>query len=465
MSAASVFIVEDEAIIAMEIEDHLRAMGYDVRGRAARAEQALAKIPAAKPDVVLVDVNLGSGMSGIELTERLRDACDAAVIYLTAYSDREIVERAIRTRSFAYLVKPFQREALRANIEMAVHLRDVERASARAAAVLRATLDATADGLFVVDADGNIVDTSRTLIESWGIPPEAVGTPAMLAHMARAIRSSEPVPPAVLAAAVAPGTPCIIERTDGRVFERRSRSLVLGSETLGRVVSLNDVTEERHRARLEVEARYRAELFEELNHRIKNNLQGVVSLLRLRLDEIDDPRVRDILGGTAGRVQAIAMVHEHLSLSGAREVVAASRYFEALAAAVDRAHAAAPGMVTVGRVDDLSLRPTAFMSLGMIASELLVNALRHAFVGRAEGRVVLELVQRGDEGVLVVSDDGVGADESPSPRSSMGIRIVRSLAEGLGGRFERVGSSAGTRASVTFPLRAVDGPSAGEGPT
>jgi two-component sensor histidine kinase/DNA-binding NarL/FixJ family response regulator len=463
--SVGVFIVEDEAIIAMEIEDHLRAMGYDVRGRAARAEQALERIPATKPDVVLVDVNLGSGMSGVELTERLRDVCDAAVIYLTAYSDRAIVERAIRTRSFAYLVKPFQREALRANIEMAVHLRDVERASARAAAVLRATLDATADGLFVVDAAGDIVDTSRTLIESWQIPSDAVGTPAMLEHMARAIRGAEPVPPSSLATEVAPGKQCIIERTDGRVFERRSRTLVLGSEILGRVVSLHDVTEQRHRARLEVEARYRAELFEELNHRIKNNLQGVVSLLRLRLDEVDDPRVREILAGTAGRVQAIAMVHEHLSLSGAREVVAASRYFDALARAVARAHAAAPGTVTVGRVEDLPLRPTAFMSLGMIAAELLVNALRHAFVGRAEGRVMLELVRSGDDGVLVVSDDGVGVDGSPSSRPSMGMRIVRALAEGLGGRFERVSSPAGTRASVTFPLRSAEGQSAGEGPT
>lgn len=462
---SSVFIVEDEAIIAMEIEDHLRTMGYTFAGRAAHAEQALVRIPDLKPDVVLVDVNLGAGMSGTELTERLKDVYQVPCIYLTAYSDPELVERAIKSRSFAYIVKPFQPETLRANIEMALHVRSVERDLERSNAMLRATLDATADGLFVVDREGRVTAASRTLVESWGIPEAIAGTPAMLETMASRLVAPGDRDARRLATEVGPGAVCVLERDDGRAFQRRARPLVVGGEEQGRVVSLLDVTEARERVRLEAEAKYRDELFAELNHRVKNNLQSLASLLRLRFADVDDPAIRDMLAASISRIQAIAMLHDQLGGSKVGQAADAEGYLAALVEALRALHGA-PEIVSIelGRVDALALDADALMNVGMITAELLLNALRHAFPRGRSGKVVVTLVSVGAAVELTVRDDGVGATQ-PSSTPTLGMRIVRSLAERLAGSFSIETSGEGTRASVRFAPPSVAQARAGTGPT
>lgn len=115
-----VFVVEDEAIVAMELKDHLRSMGYEVCGHAARGEAALRAILELRPDLVLMDINLGGGMTGLDVAERLRGVFDVPLLFITAYSDGEITERVGRSGSFGYLVKPFEPRVLGANIELAL---------------------------------------------------------------------------------------------------------------------------------------------------------------------------------------------------------------------------------------------------------------------------------------------------------------------------------------------------------
>lgn len=126
-TASRVFIVEDEAIIAMELEDRLRHMGYTVCGRASRGTEALQGIPGARPDVVLMDINLPGDLNGIQVAERLRGLCDVPIIFLTAYSDAKLVDLATKTGSSAFLAKPFQEQVLRANIELVYYRHSMER--------------------------------------------------------------------------------------------------------------------------------------------------------------------------------------------------------------------------------------------------------------------------------------------------------------------------------------------------
>lgn len=115
-----VFIVEDEAIVAMELKDRLGEMGYEVCGHVARGEAALRQIPEVRPDLVLMDIHLGPGMTGLDVAEQLRAVLDVPVIFITAYSDAELTARAGRSGSFAYIVKPFDARVLGANIELAL---------------------------------------------------------------------------------------------------------------------------------------------------------------------------------------------------------------------------------------------------------------------------------------------------------------------------------------------------------
>ncbi|HYL92706.1 MAG TPA: response regulator [Alphaproteobacteria bacterium] len=123
---ARVFIVEDEALISMELQDRLAAMGYSPCGQAVRAEAAFDRIVAAKPDVVIMDINLSGDIDGVEIAHRVRQHADIPVLFLTAYSDPELVERATATGSYGYLIKPFDERELRANIEFALFKHRIE---------------------------------------------------------------------------------------------------------------------------------------------------------------------------------------------------------------------------------------------------------------------------------------------------------------------------------------------------
>ncbi|MFA5907729.1 MAG: PAS domain S-box protein [Vicinamibacterales bacterium] len=124
----AIFIVEDEALIAMELRDRLTVLGYHVCGHALRGEVALEQVPASGADVVLMDVRLAGTMDGIETAARLHDLTDAAIIFLTAYSDDDLLRRAGAVEPHGYLVKPFEERELHATIQMALYRRRMERA-------------------------------------------------------------------------------------------------------------------------------------------------------------------------------------------------------------------------------------------------------------------------------------------------------------------------------------------------
>ncbi len=147
-----VFIVEDEALIALEIEDQLTTLGYDVVGIAARGDQALDLIAQLAPEVVLMDVNLGAGLTGIDVAERLKTTSDAAIVFLTAYADVETVERSISSGAAGYLMKPFRLQALRANLEMVLGARRAHRLLAESEARYRAMFVAASVGVAEIDA-------------------------------------------------------------------------------------------------------------------------------------------------------------------------------------------------------------------------------------------------------------------------------------------------------------------------
>ena len=191
-----VFIVEDEALIAMEVQDRLGALGYQVCGLASRGEQALEAIIDRAPDVVLMDVRLAGTLTGIETAERLRDRMDVPVIFLSAYSDSELLRRAGEVLPFGYLVKPFEERELHATIQMAIYKHRMERALreayarldekvhertaelAQSRADLAVTLDSIGDAVLATDASGRItrMNPAAEQLTGWKLT-EAVGLP------------------------------------------------------------------------------------------------------------------------------------------------------------------------------------------------------------------------------------------------------------------------------------------------
>ncbi len=118
MENKRIFIVEDEGIIANRLQQILNGFNYEIAGAATTGEDALALIPNSNANLVLMDIRLAGKLNGIETARELNKLLDIPIIYLTAYSDEILLERAKETSPYGYLLKPIQDRELRATIEM-----------------------------------------------------------------------------------------------------------------------------------------------------------------------------------------------------------------------------------------------------------------------------------------------------------------------------------------------------------
>lgn len=121
MAEGRILIVEDEHIVAMGIKRMLKSLGYTVTGVASSGEDAISKAESTFPDIVLMDIMLKGDMDGVEATREIKERFDIPVVYLTAYSDNNILERAKITEPFGYIIKPFDEKDLYSSIEVALH--------------------------------------------------------------------------------------------------------------------------------------------------------------------------------------------------------------------------------------------------------------------------------------------------------------------------------------------------------
>lgn len=123
---ARVLIVEDEALVAEDLKMAVTDLGYDVVGHADNAEEAVKKALTLKPDVILMDIVLKGEKTGIDASHEIKAQIDLPIIFLTAYTDIGLIDKAKSTEPYAYLVKPFQERPLLASIEMAMHKCQIE---------------------------------------------------------------------------------------------------------------------------------------------------------------------------------------------------------------------------------------------------------------------------------------------------------------------------------------------------
>ena len=126
-SAYNIMVVEDEAVICLRLKQTLTTMGYNVAGLAYSGEEALEKIRSLKPDLVLMDIMIPGRLDGIAVAEIIKSELDIPVVFLTAYSNKDIIERSKQAEPYGYIVKPFQDHELKPAIEIALHKKEKER--------------------------------------------------------------------------------------------------------------------------------------------------------------------------------------------------------------------------------------------------------------------------------------------------------------------------------------------------
>ena len=121
MEKLNIFIVEDESIVAKDIQNSLTKLGYNVVGFANNGKDAIDKITELMPDLILMDIMIKGPLTGIEVSEKIKEKMNVPVIFLTAYADEGTLSRAKITEPYGYILKPFKEIDLHSTIEMAVY--------------------------------------------------------------------------------------------------------------------------------------------------------------------------------------------------------------------------------------------------------------------------------------------------------------------------------------------------------
>jgi PAS domain S-box-containing protein len=187
-----IFIVEDQRIVAADLENTLRSLGYAISGTAASGERAIEKVLALRPDLVLMDIRLEGRMDGIETAEKIRAEYDVPIVYLTAYADEETIVRAKTTSPFGYLIKPFNERELRGAIEIALYKHETDkilherkvllaeeearrRASEEAEKRFRLLVESVKDyAIFMLDPEGRVASWNAGATRIMGYEPSAI---------------------------------------------------------------------------------------------------------------------------------------------------------------------------------------------------------------------------------------------------------------------------------------------------
>jgi two-component sensor histidine kinase len=303
------------------------------------------------------------------------------------------------------------------------------------------------------------VEMLRTPAESTAARGASVKGPAVLAHM-ELRRGGRALPPSQLPLQRAlRGEESRNEEYEAVFGDGSSIALLSNArpirDAMGRITgavsaSLDVTALKRTEAALRDAIAQRELLQREADHRIKNSLQLVASVLRLQRGRVKDEAAAALLDEAVARVSAVAEAHAALHRSPDLLAADAGAMVEELCHAVGRLNPAVT--ITCWREGEAKLEVERAIPLGLIVSELLTNAVRHAFPEGAQGKVEVRVAARPSDGMKVeVSDDGTGMPLEEARDGSLGRELVRTFAAKIGAQVE-TRSARGEGTTVTVRL-------------
>jgi len=169
MEQATILVVEDETIVAKDIQCSLQRLGYHVPSTATSGEEAIRKAGELKPDLVIMDIVLKGRMDGIETAQQLQHQYDVPVVYLTAYADNQTLDRAKTTTPAGYMLKPFQPTELRTTIELALHRSRSTRHVKESLRWLMTTVRCIQEAVVTTNRDGQVtyLSPAAEMLTGW----------------------------------------------------------------------------------------------------------------------------------------------------------------------------------------------------------------------------------------------------------------------------------------------------------
>jgi two-component system cell cycle sensor histidine kinase/response regulator CckA len=297
MPSKTILVVEDERVVARDIQRSLVDLGYHVPATASSAEQAIRLASERCPDLVLMDIRIKGERDGIEAATILRKRFDVPIVYLTAYADEPTVERAKLTQPFGYLMKPVKTYELRSAVEIALFKHEMDKQLRDRERWLATTMRSIGDAIISTDAAGriNYMNPVAEALTGWSAEKAQGRMSEEILRLVRDDRLRTPIANP-LQVALDEGRPLSVDgvlvRTAGQEhFISDSTAPIVGDggSVLGAVMVFRDVGEQRRLQRqLELADRLATvgTMAAGIAHEVNNPLTFILSNITFVLEEI-----------------------------------------------------------------------------------------------------------------------------------------------------------------------------------
>ena len=370
-------------------------------------------------------------------------------------TDRKKIESEYRLRAFEYA-------KMNVVLEEEIQQRKLSDTTLKKTlSLLNASLESTADGIYVVDQQGTITSYNQNFITMWNLP-------SWLLEQGK----NEPVMKYVLPQLKAPegflaslgdlqnhsGRESfdMIEFCDGKIFERYSKPQKLGDQVVGRVWSFRDITDRKHaEEKLVASLQEKEVLLREIHHRVKNNLQLISGLLDMTRMRTGDEYTNSILTDLMLKIQTMAQIHTRLYESKQFGKISLTGQIEDQITGLSNIYSLKGHEIRCEiHSEELFLAVDQAIPCALVVNEILSNAYKHAFVGRKKGTIDISVVQEKDRISITIRDDGTGLPENLdiSQTSSLGLKLIRTLVQHQLKGALSFKSQKGTEVNVEFPV-------------
>lgn len=486
-----VLIVEDERVVATHVERSLNDAGYVVVGIAASSAETELLLLEGTPDVALVDIRLRGKSEGFEIAERLRVERDVPVVYMTAHTDDDTLQRAARTGAYGYVVKPFTIPEVKSALQVALVKHRMDQHLAERERWFSTTLRAIADGVVTCDAEQRVTFLNAAAVGMLGRGEEE----SRGRHISEVLgRGQAAVPEVLQAIEQRQSVELSLEselNTKAAMLEGTVAPISHESRVLGAVLVLHDVTEQRrHDEQLALTDRLSSlgTLVASVAHEINNPLAYTIGNLGLASGdlerikgEVNDPQLAEALervlrGLRDAEDGATRVANTVKELRAFGRMEERSQRLVDPRACVDWAIRLTSNQLLhqarlITSMRDVPKVRANELKLSQVIVNLLTNAAQALSGERDQNEVRVSTWTEPDGGAVIeVEDNGRGMAEevrlavfepffttkSPGAGTGLGLSICRGIVQGFGGEITvESAPGKGSRFQVRLPA-AVD---------
>ncbi|MBF0465996.1 MAG: response regulator [Nitrospirae bacterium] len=458
---AKLLVIDDEVIIRERLKKLLLLDKYEVYS-AENGIEGLKMVETHLPDIIIADIKMPK-ISGIDVLKEVKTRNNLIeVIMITGHGGCETAIEAMKQGAFGYIQKPIEYDELHIEIEKALEKQQMKMKIDSYVKELEyrvneweITFNSVSDMLSIHDKDYKIVKCNKAFIETFKFNPDTSNN-KLCYEIFSCLNERDCCNAKTCSISKSSCTTEMYYPELDLYFDVIASPIFGGDgEFNGTIHRFKDITQRKlHEEKIKASLQEKTLLLREIHHRVKNNMEIISSLIELQIEDSSDKQLIGMYNEMKNRIRSMSLIHKMLYQSENLSEVNFNDYTKNLTADLINSYCIDPSMITVNiNIDDVLINMDTAMPCCLIINELVTNSLKYAFTETKTGTLEISMQNVGDNMYeLIVRDDGKGIPEGfdINKTSSLGLKLIRTLAEyQLGGKIE-MNTSGGTEFKLRF---------------